>query len=77
MLADNTLPTIEDPPVDLADVRREQGPNMVLRENVEHHIQEEEREMFKKIEKIDKERLARMAEDWNSRKGVTKAFQPA
>jgi hypothetical protein len=41
---------------------------MVLRENVEHHIQEEEKEMFKKIKKVEKSRLDRMAEQWRSRK---------
>ncbi|MEX2238227.1 MAG: hemerythrin domain-containing protein [Dehalococcoidia bacterium] len=40
----------------------------VLRENVEHHIEEEEGDMFKEIRKIDKARLTRMAEQWTARK---------
>ena len=34
MLADNTLPTIEDPPVDLADVRRSLEAELQRREEI-------------------------------------------
>ncbi len=41
---------------------------MVLRENVEHHIKEEEAEMFDRISQLPQDRLEELAEKWQEQK---------
>jgi hemerythrin-like domain-containing protein len=43
---------------------------LVLRENVEHHIREEESEMFKQIRKLPKDELDQAARAWQAAKGA-------
>jgi hypothetical protein len=40
----------------------------VLRTNVEHHMKEEEDDMFDRLKKLDNDTLDRMAEQWRSMK---------
>jgi len=40
----------------------------VLRTNVEHHVKEEEDEMFDQLKKLDNDTLDQMAEQWKSMK---------
>jgi hemerythrin superfamily protein len=40
----------------------------VLHTNVEHHVKEEEDEMFDQLKKLDNDVLDQMAEQWNSMK---------
>ncbi len=41
----------------------------VLKDDVEHHMGEEETESFEKIGKLPRETLSKLARDWKSRKG--------
>lgn len=41
---------------------------MVLRENIEHHIKEEENEMFDKIREVSSRKLSEAAKLWQSQK---------
>jgi len=58
----------ELPQVDVEDERFD-AKMTVLSELVQHHVEEEEKEMFKLAQKLDKERLAELAEEMQAMAG--------